>query len=900
MNWFSDNNLVQVLVESSSSLLVDDNQQVSQDTPQIDSEIISNEVIDNEGISELCSLVIQSTEIEDIITTESAVDSSIECNDSKLATTEHPLKPNPCDETHLSIGELVDTSNSISKDSLIAETSHAVSMIISNQLHKSTELIETSISSSIKSNNSNPISASDSNLLKDSKFLRKRHVKKLKNLIPQLLDLSIKKLETINDNLLSSYATQQNLSLQNIVTIVFRSNSLSDFEIFPLLDYCCPYLQYLDLGDNLFTGVIPLLSLCNIQLKRLDLSHNKLTDITNIVICETLEFIDVSHNMISKINSLPKHLQYLDVSYNNIQDTMDIRMIAMCVKLETLRFHDNPVSTSHDSEDLRAKIRVMLITVLPSLLILDNELLSKGKLKKLPKPEISTSLNSTIISKTLLISQKVEKKYISKMDQLHKDSERVLQQKERNDKLEAIRQKYLDDYIKTHFKKKVVSKDDYDKLQCRLLMSTFSSDCYRKELHVHVDVDINEDKHYSFNKSHVGNIHRHDINVTSSSLAMTSNLNKSPLGNNGQLGFLPTKKNAEHWLSETEKSFNRALNHILILIDNCNANANANANESSSEAITTYHNSLSHTIPFFPNVDKIIPRNIIKYIEIFTTSKEETCKQCELLIRKMRLYCDFLHDIQEIIVLTNGDMIKIKDSIQMLLKTNIGRSAIKNLFEPVGIDISIKLSIIPEAHRAIAVHFDDSNSLDSPVIKESSSPKLNILESLKSSSQSTSTNQSFSSLLLSETEVTNKLDAMKKRITRKMNGRDYDIMASGSSIDDMNTSQPTRENVDKLTYTTNILDFKQRQGNTDVLSDKLTKEVQEIDLVGAKSVTIIDQFLDASHLKETSLQINESNALSITNASDEILASASTLNIISNDSKKLSAIERIRARMEAM
>ena len=79
-------------------------------------------------------------------------------------------------------------------------------------------------------------------------------------------------------------------------------------------------------------------------LVRLNLQNNRITDTSALMSCIHLKELNLSHNRIETISSLPFTLHSLDLSYNYIWRPVNLRVLALCVQLETLNLEGNPVS----------------------------------------------------------------------------------------------------------------------------------------------------------------------------------------------------------------------------------------------------------------------------------------------------------------------------------------------------------------------------------------------------------------------------------------------------------------------------------------------------------------------------------------------------------------------------
>jgi hypothetical protein len=134
----------------------------------------------------------------------------------------------------------------------------------------------------------------------------------------------IQEVHLSNNNLNGSLPSDGYISLHNLTKVTLRNNSISG--LVPASLFSPPFLKYLDLSQNNFTGNFLLDPTVSSSLRTIDLSFNKL------------------QGSLPKLVSKFVELERLDVSSNNLTGLVDLSFINNCKKLYYLSLSYNKFS----------------------------------------------------------------------------------------------------------------------------------------------------------------------------------------------------------------------------------------------------------------------------------------------------------------------------------------------------------------------------------------------------------------------------------------------------------------------------------------------------------------------------------------------------------------------------
>jgi hypothetical protein len=175
-----------------------------------------------------------------------------------------------------------------------------------------------------------------------------------------LLDLTDRHLTTFDASLHHLYPRSK---LNLICVLILRNNQLSDLPSMRLKEMVC--VTDLDLAYNGFTGAVPHSAFPR-NLERLDLEGNGFDDFSGLVTCSNLRSINISHNRIKNIAALPSKVVDLDISHNQLNSPLHLRLLSLTPSIKTLRICGNPIV------EATAFCRVIVCSVLPNILQLDD------------------------------------------------------------------------------------------------------------------------------------------------------------------------------------------------------------------------------------------------------------------------------------------------------------------------------------------------------------------------------------------------------------------------------------------------------------------------------------------------------------------------------------------------
>jgi hypothetical protein len=149
-----------------------------------------------------------------------------------------------------------------------------------------------------------------------------------------ILTLKCTAITTIND--LAEYLSKYYLApfLQNITKLICDNRhinklgeiktivanltyfSCQNCQISEYIDCRFKFLKYINCSNNNIEGIF-----CDgINLKTLILSNNKITSMNHYNMANSIEELDVSHNLITGITNFPTQIKKLDISFNKIDD----------------------------------------------------------------------------------------------------------------------------------------------------------------------------------------------------------------------------------------------------------------------------------------------------------------------------------------------------------------------------------------------------------------------------------------------------------------------------------------------------------------------------------------------------------------------------------------------------
>jgi len=144
--------------------------------------------------------------------------------------------------------------------------------------------------------------------------------------------------------------------VHNVHTLVLSHNLISTVLTASFVSFTG--LSHLDLSFNKITeihGEFPP------TLKVLKLSRNKISKIKGLLLCHSLREIDLSHNCIRSVVGLPAELERIDISDNNIDGELNLRMLSLSPKISALAIDNNPIV------DRMKNYRARLMSLLPCL-----------------------------------------------------------------------------------------------------------------------------------------------------------------------------------------------------------------------------------------------------------------------------------------------------------------------------------------------------------------------------------------------------------------------------------------------------------------------------------------------------------------------------------------------------
>ena len=190
-----------------------------------------------------------------------------------------------------------------------------------------------------------------------------------------VLDFANYSMETLDLGSISQL--QPSLAVPNpfesILVLILRANKL--FDMFPIGLHRLTHLTDLDLGSNKFLGPIPR-NCIPPTVERLDLSYNQITDVSALLECPHLSILNVQNNSLKSVGNLPARLSVLDVSFNQVDKMIGLRMLTLSPCLKTLSVAGNPLA--HERTDLRA----VLASMLPSVVTLDGTVQPGKRIRK--------------------------------------------------------------------------------------------------------------------------------------------------------------------------------------------------------------------------------------------------------------------------------------------------------------------------------------------------------------------------------------------------------------------------------------------------------------------------------------------------------------------------------------
>lgn len=140
----------------------------------------------------------------------------------------------------------------------------------------------------------------------------------------------------------SNYLTTS--QFRSLRVLVLRNNHINDISKLQLYR-SFPNVTEVDLAYNQIGKKISDVDLPK-KLQRLDISFNQLTDISGVMMCVELRELNASNNCISGLFGLPTKLIRLDISYNKLNSIASLRSLSMCVLIASISAHHNPVIRS--------------------------------------------------------------------------------------------------------------------------------------------------------------------------------------------------------------------------------------------------------------------------------------------------------------------------------------------------------------------------------------------------------------------------------------------------------------------------------------------------------------------------------------------------------------------------
>ena len=175
-----------------------------------------------------------------------------------------------------------------------------------------------------------------------------------------LLNLTDRHLTSFDASLHHLYPRSK---LNMICVLILRNNQLCDLPSMRLKEMVC--VTDLDLAYNRFTGAVTHSGFPR-NLERLDLEGNGFDDFSSLVTCSALRSINISHNRIKSIAALPSKVVHLDISHNQLNSPLHLRLLSLTPSIKTLRICGNPIV------EASAFCRVIVCSVLPNILQLDD------------------------------------------------------------------------------------------------------------------------------------------------------------------------------------------------------------------------------------------------------------------------------------------------------------------------------------------------------------------------------------------------------------------------------------------------------------------------------------------------------------------------------------------------
>jgi hypothetical protein len=494
---------------------------------------------------------------------------------------------------------------------------------------------------------------------------------------------------------------EKQIQLSKIQTMILRENQLEDFSSLQHLTYSCPKLQSLDLSCNSIKASIPRSMIFHPDhLRKLDLSHNYIEDIANIVIFQCLEYLNLAHNQVARIHSLPSKCLYLDISHNKLSNVIDLRVVGLCQHLRILSIDQNPFCETSDlnrwfpSTSAAAgqplNLRTIAHSMIPSLEVFNGQLLPKHMMKLLKSTKFSGSQSVSRRRSTAAASY--SHLQISKHDQMIKDKQRCFQYRQREENLFEERVDYEQKILAPPVK---LSKDQLQDLQHRLSMPTAS---YDSKLRAN-----NRPSSY-----HLHNPIKAHPPLTSDGKG--SGVTKKWIANPDQLSIQKRMMLREcmRWMDSSRQQLRYAMdafNAALKLASYDETSSGSSAEDAIAwmmpreELLNTFQRSLQ-LVGFYPRI--IVPSTIDDYISItigYTDEELDIVEKCREVIDQMTSFGNILHDLRDFmtgnppsasLVTAIDDQpvskMSLKESLMNLMLTDDGRFIHDFLLLPNNID----------------------------------------------------------------------------------------------------------------------------------------------------------------------------------------------------------------------